>query len=152
MYHVTNAESKGFTLIELLISIGILGLIVSLGLFISFDYYRKSSFRSEKSVIISVLQKARSLSLNNINQISHGVHFQVRPVKYILFEGDVFDPVAASNQAIEASYDFQILNPTTDFDVVFDQLRGESKDVTLKISDANAVSEININSQGRIDW
>ena len=53
-------DSKGFTLVEILIAIALLIVILSLGLFISFDFYKNYAFRSEKNIIVSILQKARN--------------------------------------------------------------------------------------------
>src|SRR3989344_3331593 len=78
--------SRGFTLVEILIVVAILVVIFSFGLFISFDFYKSYSFHSEKSTIVSILQKARNQSLNNINESRHGVHFSASPLQYIIFE------------------------------------------------------------------
>src|SRR5439155_93802 len=84
-YQFSNSEN-GFTLIEIMIAVGILAIIATLGLFVSFDFYKGYAFRSEKSIVVSTLQKARDESLSNINQTRHGVHFGASPLQYIIFE------------------------------------------------------------------
>src|SRR5258706_4507626 len=92
----TSRQSKGFTLVEIAIVIILLMTIISLGLFISFDFYKNFAFRSEKSTIISILQKARSQSLNNIDEVRHGVHFAASPLTYIVFECPTATPQCTS--------------------------------------------------------
>lgn len=160
-------RSSGFTLIEILISLGVLVIIASLGLFVSFDFYRHSSFQSERSVIVSVLQKARNQSVDNIDQTRHGVHFEVNPVAYVIFECSQASPqctsfvAGSSDLTIAASYGISFANPnlSAPFDVVFDQLSGDCVSVLcttniqpITINDGTNSYSININSEGRIDW
>ena len=146
-------KSQGFTLVELIITLGILATVFAFGLFISFDFYKNYSFHSEKSTIVSVLQKARGQALNNINQSKHGVHFENTPgLKYIIFEGDTFDADADSNIVINASYNISITSPPLPFDVIFEQLTGNSADQTITVGDGVKSYDISINSFGRIDW
>ena len=65
---------SGFTLIEMLVSMGIIILIAGFGLFLSMDFYRGYLFHYEKDLVISILQKARSQSLANIDEKPHGVY------------------------------------------------------------------------------
>lgn len=151
--NISTQDNRGFTLIEILISIGILALIASLGLFISLDFFRSYSFRSEQSVIVSLLQNARSKSLNNINQVRHGVHFEVNPnLKYIIFEGSSYDSSNPSNLTINSSYNSAISSPSLPFDVIFDQLSGTSTPLTITASDGTKSYNVKVNSEGQIDW
>ena len=149
---------RGFTLIEIIISIGILALIASLGLFISMDFFRNSSSRSENNIIVSLLEKARGQSLNNIDQIRHGVHFQTSPLKYILFECPGGTPQCTSytpssgDLIIDSSYKVSITSPSLPLDVIFNQLDGSSSAVSIVVSDGIKTYTISINSEGRIDW
>lgn len=154
----------GFTLLEIIVSIAILALIASLGLFISLDFFKNYSLRSEQNVIVSLLQNARSQSLNNIDQVRHGMHFESIPLRYILFECPALTPQCGSYIANSSdltthfSYNISITNPVLPFDVIFDQLSGDcincSSPVNINISDINGVKNyiITINSEGRIDW
>src|SRR3989344_9280246 len=65
----------GFTLTEILVVVGIFALLMSFSLVVSLDIYRGDSFRAEQDFVISILQKARSQSINNINETSHGIRF-----------------------------------------------------------------------------
>lgn len=144
---------SGFTLIETLISIGILALLGGLGLVIGIDSYKSSSFRSEKIIIVSTLQKARSRAMNNIDEQKHGVHFQTTPsVKYIIFEGpDYATRVVSKDQIIDASFGVEISGST---EVVFEQLSGSCLTCApaneITVSHDGKSNTITINNEGRI--
>ncbi len=153
----TSPQNKfdGFTLIEVLIAMVILAVIFSLGLFISFDFYKSYSARQERDVVISILQKARSQAMDNIDQSRHGVHF-ASPLQYVLFE---CNPATActsytgadtsKNISIAPAYGVSI----TGTDVVFDQLTGNCDNpATITVTANGKTQTISINSQGRIDW
>jgi len=159
--HSTSRQNNGFTLIEILISLGILSLIVALGLFISFDFYRNYSFRSERNTIVSILQKARSQSMDNINQVRHGVYF-ADPLEYIVFECDFNTPQCVSHDHADTSKDL-VIKPAygstvsgIPMNVVFDQLSGNcvtcSGTQTVTVNDQGQAKNITISNEGRIDW
>ena len=157
--------NRGFTLIEILVSIAILAIIISLGLFISMDFFKSYSFRSEESIVVSLLQNARSQSLNNINQVRHGIHFQ-NPLKYIVFECDSSEPQCTDysdadtlkDLIIDPAYNSSISSPGLPFDVIFEQLNGScitsncSTLLTITANDGTKSYNIMVNSEGQIDW
>jgi prepilin-type N-terminal cleavage/methylation domain-containing protein len=171
---VLRNKKKGFTLIEMLVALAVLAVVIKLGLILSLDFYKGTSYRSEKDVIISVLQKARSQSMNNIDQVRHGVHFTTDPLQYRVFQCDegispqcdnygdadtdqdiVIDPVYA------VAIDFGPANTPPPFDVIFEQLSGScvdsgtfdcSTDSPITIIEGTNSSEVNLNTRGRIDW
>ncbi|MEK7664226.1 MAG: prepilin-type N-terminal cleavage/methylation domain-containing protein [Patescibacteria group bacterium] len=159
-------QDKGFTLVELLVGIALLAIIVSLGLFLSFDFYRNFSVSSQANTIVSILQKARSQSLNNINQARHGVHFEDSSgLKYILFECPAGIPCASYNLSysgfeVKPAYGISLAN-SLPLDVIFDQLSGclsstvndcSQSQITITVNGGVNPYNININSEGRIDW
>jgi len=154
--------SKGFTLIEILVVVVIIGLILSMGLITSFDSYRGYTFRSERAVLVSTLEKARSHAINNVCLGSgcttgkpHGVH--IGPSEYVIFQGATYltrdtavDNVIARNSAI------QITGPS---EVIFDQLTGDLKpqlfptaEIEITITQDNRISTTTINNEGTINW
>jgi prepilin-type N-terminal cleavage/methylation domain-containing protein len=158
-------KNKGFTLVEILVTTGILVLILSLGLFVSIDFFRSYSFRTEQNITVSVLQKARSQSMNNINQARHGVRF-ASPLKYIIFECDNSNPQCtdygnadtSKDIILDPSYGSTISSPATEFDVIFEQLSGScvtsncSTLLTIITNDNGKTHNITVNSEGQIDW
>lgn len=144
-------RANGFTIIEILVAVAILTAIFGLGLFLSFDFYKSYAARAEKNVVISVLQKARSQAMDNINQTKHGVHFSESPLTYTLFEGSSYNPINPTNLAITASYGITVTSPALPLDVIFDQLSGEvaSSPITITLSEGTTIT---INDEGRISW
>ena len=158
-------NKKGFTMIEILIVIAIMVAILSLGLFISLDFYRRYIFASEQNILISTLQKARSQSLNNIDQVRHGIHFQAFPLQYIIFECPAANPQC--NNYPGPSNSDNIITPSNNisfasdalslpFDIIFDQLSGNclncSGQITIQLSNKTKTYTIKINDEGGIDW
>ena len=140
----------GFTLIEILVLIAIMGTLIGMGLFFTLDAYRGSLFRSEVSVVVNLLQKARNQAINNIGQSPHGVRFESD--EYVLFHRDSYGSGDPTDEEI-------IANPTISVtglsEVVFDQLTGRvdpgmTGDITVQYGGRAAI--ININDEGRIDW
>ncbi len=156
-------KNKGFTLVEILVAIAILAIILSLGIFLSFDFYKSRSLLSEKDIIISVLQKARNQSLNNINQVRHGIHFmEDSGLKYIIFECKAESPQCVKYQensadaVIAVYYGISISEPALPFDVIFEQLSGDclncNLEKTITVTDGAKSYAIKINKEGGIDW
>ncbi len=145
-----SRQSNGFTLVEILITIAILAVIFSLGVFISLDFYKSFSSRSERDTIVSILQKARGQALANIDQLKHGVHFSTIPTQYILFEGDAYNPGNPGNSVFDAAAGVTIVGAP--IDVIFDQLSGQSSPITISVQDQTGSHAISINAAGRIDW
>src|SRR3989344_5669301 len=138
----------GFTLIEIMIGLGLLVIIISLGLFLSMDLYRSYAFRSEQDTVLSIMHRARTRSLSNINQSPHGVHFEAD--KYVMFEGAVFDPLDTSNEEFQTSG--VVSHSPATLDTVFDQLTGNTSSGILVLSGQGRTATISFNSEGRIDW
>jgi len=139
---------KGFTLVEIIIVLAIFTLIISLGAFMSLDFYKSYSFRSEKYQLVSILQKARSQALNNINQTPHAVH--IESGGYTFFEGNNFQ--SSTNKIFFESNGNVSHSGMTD--VIFGQLTGNAivsgGDLVLHDGVHQDII-ISINNEGRID-
>ncbi len=143
------SDARGFTLIEVVVATAILMLIAGAGLFMSFDVYRDYAFNSEVKVVISLLQKARSQALNNINQTDHGVYFTSSD--YILFQGTSY---------ASRSRDFDLILPVSSRirhsgvgEIVFQQLSGATMvSDNLILTDTIKTATISFNVAGRINW
>lgn len=151
---------SGFTLIEILVVLSIFAILGTLGLMVSMETFRGSSFRSERDLVVSVLQKARSRAQNNIclgvcssnDGQKHGVHFTLG--QYIIFQGQSYalrDLSVDQNIPINNPVAF---NPNLPADVIFNQLDGTlSSAVSFTINDISGhTSQININTEGQITW
>ena len=151
-----NISNKGFTLIEVLVVLGILTVVGSFSIIMGVDSYRGQLFRSDRDVLITALQHARSQAVGNICLGSgctggkpHGVY--ISPDTYVMFQGTSY---AARDVAVDAVLDATpsvIQSGITE--VVFKQLSGDvltTGDIIL--TEENHVSTITIGSEGQIIW
>lgn len=149
-------NQTGFTLIEIIVVVSLLAAIGGLVALTDFDAWRGYTFRDERDLLISVLQKARSESVNNVCLGSvcsdgqpHGV--KILPGKYVIFQGQSYagrNP--AFDEEIEAS---NSIIPSGITEVVFGQLNGDvSGPGDIIIGDAIRTATISINNEGRINW
>ncbi len=144
-----SKTEKGFTLIEVLLVLGLLVALAGTGLFYSVDSFRRSQFRAERDMVVSLMQQARARGIANINEQSHGVH--IDPTSYVLFSGSVYNAADPSNQSYPANV---VITHTGMTDVVFSQVSGEAT-VTggpLTLSQGSSLSVISINNVGQINW
>jgi len=155
-HHFSKQKSgAGFTLIEITVVMGLLAAIAGLASFGSLDTWRGYNFRGERNLLISILQEARSQSVNNIclgtgcdDGRPHGVHIQAD--QYIIFQGSAYDPADPLNEVIGANNSIAHGGLT---DVVFSQLSGNvSAPGDIVISDAIRTVTISINNEGRINY
>lgn len=130
------STDKGFTLIEILVSLGIFTFLASLGLFISMDFYRSYSFRSQSSSLVSTLERARSQAMANINAAPHEVK------------------IATSSYMLDSqAFSLDGITPSGLNDIVFTQLSGESNaSGSIRLTDGVHTATISLNYEGRISW
>lgn len=147
---------RGVTTLEVIMVIGLSVIIGGCALFISMDTYRSSSFRDDRALLISVLQRARAQSMSNTclgvctDGRPHGVHLQSDA--YVIFQGNVFDPFDPLNQRFRANHAV-IHSGTAPDEIIFDQLSGATDDVgTILLSGQGKTSTITIGSEGQISW
>jgi len=120
---------KGFTLIEVLISIAILALItaVILGIFRLFDENRALS--SATAGVISVIEKARQLTLFSKDSSQYGVHFDTNEV--VIFKGDTFSAMDVNNITTKLHSKIFIEDISLNGgapDLIFERLSGETEE------------------------
>jgi len=140
-----SLKGAGFTLVEVVVVIGILAILAGLGLVLSMDFYRVYTFNYEQDLVVSILQKARSQAMANINQTSHGVC--VIGSNYILSEG----ASCASGTTFPKSGAITVTWPTP---IIFSQLAGSCSacPLTVTLTGLGKTANISINNEGQIDW
>ena len=145
-----QAHLSGFTLTEILVVISLAALISTFALGMSLDAFRSYNFRSEQTLLLSLLQKARSQAMSNIDQLPHGVH--VSGNQYTLYEGSAW-----KSRDVLKDADFPVgkgVAPSGVTDMLFTQLSGKPVSAgDIVLSDGGHASVIfSINSQGRINY
>ena len=152
--NISTLNKKGFTLIEVLVVIGILGMILAFGFVTSLGSFKRNTFQTEQSILVSVLEKARSYSLNNMFESPHGVCY-IDP-NYVIFKGAVCilsstNELVLANANIASSSDFSTsLSPAAP--IIFSQLTGNTSSTTIYMTDGIKSAYININNEGTINW
>ncbi len=154
---------RGFTLIEILVVMGMLAIVGGFGLIVSMDSFRNYSFKDERDVIVSALQKARSQSINNMcfgsncsDGKPHGV--KILPGQYVIFQGpDYIDRDSAVDTVIKSVYAPTVVTGFSE--VVFSPLSGNASTSppgswTVSASDSagSEGSVITVGPEGEIRW
>lgn len=160
----TSSKSleDGLTLIEILVVLGILAVIGSFSVIMGIDGYRRQIFRSDRDVLITALQHARSKAISNIclgsgcsNGKSHGVYIGTNT--YVMFQGLCYaspcvrDPNDVSvDTVIEADPNVERSGIS---EIVFEQLSGDASTVgNIILTEDGHTSTITIGSEGQIIW
>ena len=142
-------HEKGFTLVETIVVIAIVTVLTGAGLFVGLGNYQSYSLSMERSMVSSLLARARGRALNNIGGEPHGLYIDAGGGKYVLFRGSVYNPLSSDNEEYdkEDAVDVSGLN-----EVVFYQLTGDASiegDIMLSVEGRTAT--ISINYEGRIN-
>jgi prepilin-type N-terminal cleavage/methylation domain-containing protein len=143
---------KGFTLFEIIIVLAIITFVISFGLVMDLNSIKRDSLRSEESVIVSTLEKARGRSMNNIYASTHG--FCYMPPNYIIFKGrQTCTPISSTDEIIPANTNIAS-NAGSIFpsQIIFSQLAGTTTASTIHITDGVKSVDIIINYEGTILW
>ncbi|MBI4160697.1 MAG: prepilin-type N-terminal cleavage/methylation domain-containing protein [Candidatus Yanofskybacteria bacterium] len=152
-----SRDNRGFTLVEILIGLAILLVLLGMGLFLSMDFYRGYAFRAEEKMLVSILHKARTRSLANIEQHEHGVKFTGSD--FVIFEGQApltyASRIASLDEVFPANSAVNVIWPAPS-EIVFDQVTGNVDSAFLTgdviLSGQGKIATISSNNEGRIDY
>ena len=140
---------SGFTILEVSIVIGLFAILITLGLLLSMDVWHGSSFQSEQDIVLSLLYKARSRAVSNINESNHGLYIDELNQQYILFEGpDYASAVATTSFDMGNGLDFSPDSP----EIVFIARTGITDDESFTMSGQGKSRTFDINPEGGITW
>ena len=138
----------GFTLIETLLTLGILTVLLSITLPIGFDFYTTSILQSERDTLVSILTRARGLSLTHYHGAPHGI-FQT-PQTFIIFQGASYATrIQTYDQLFPRTRSITISGPP---ELIFTPLSGDTGPTTLTLSIGNGNQTITINAEGMIEY
>ena len=145
----SRTNKDGFTLIEILITLALVGVVIAFGSVVNLDFYTREDRLNEQTTLESILQKARSDAMNNVNATNHGIH--IESGAYIIFDSNPYDPSEPNNQIIERNPNIIISGLQN---IVFKQLSGNTEDAgTIILKDTNNIEKfISIQTNGLINW
>ena len=151
----------GFTLIEMIIVLALITIVGGLGLYFGLDNLKGYSFHSDRDVLVSLLQHARSEAISNIcrgEDCTDGKHHGVfvrppeHPDSYVVFQGENYiNRDQDYDITIDVSNSTYVSGMT---EIIFERLSGNATtigDINLT-DDRNHTSTISINSEGQILW
>lgn len=123
-----NTNQKGFSLLELLIVIAILALILATVL-PSFTNFRRSSLLNTETMnIVTLVNRARLLSVSAKNDTHYGIHFEAG--KVVLFDAAAaYSSTDPTNEVYNAPSGITISSIVVNgggSDVLFDKITGET--------------------------
>lgn len=138
----------GFTLIEIAIVLAIIAGLFAIAAFVDGNMYQRNLLASEQETLVSILQKARSQSMNNVDTNAHGVHIDTED--YVLFLGQNYVPNDTNNEKIAKNDKISVSNLNN---IVFAQLSGEPNKTGKIILDGGTQQKfITIKTGGLINW
>ncbi len=142
---------KGFSIIEIIVTLAIFSTLVGLGLFMGVQTISTAVHRSEEATIVSLLQKARSRAMNNLQQSAWGVCYKAP--NYVIFKGRPSTCAAAVPvDTIAANANVATVSDFSKFPIIFTQLSGTTTAATLSVVQGSDTKLITVNYEGTIIW
>ncbi len=146
---------KGFSAIELLLSIAIIAVISAIGISSLSAVNTDKALITETEKVLSLIAKARSLTLAAKESSAYGIHFEER--KAVLFKGLVYSAGATGNQ-VQVLHDEVKISALAlasgGTEVTFSKLTGattQSGTITLAtLRDAGKTKVITITATGNV--
>ncbi|MDO8589761.1 MAG: prepilin-type N-terminal cleavage/methylation domain-containing protein [bacterium] len=88
-------KDKGFSMLEILLVLFILSLVVAMVAFSFSKFNSSKALNQSASLVVAILDEARSLTLSSVDASGYGVNFQESQV--VLFKGVTYSPSDPSN-------------------------------------------------------
>jgi len=142
--------SAGFTILEIIITMTLISSIAALGVTVGIDVYRSGTLSAERDLVVSGLEKARSMAITNTGSSDHGLYIENN--KHTIFRGN-------SYELRNPDYDVAVPNSpritsTGTLEFVFEQLSGDGliSGTTTLVDETGVSRDISVNAEGRINW
>ena len=120
-------KQSGFTLAETLMVVSITIMVSAITMFSFSAYGSTEAISKDQAKVVSVLEKARALTLNSYNSSQYGVHFASSTVT--IFTGVTYSSSTPSNIVTTLNSKVQISGVALaggGNDVIFNRLSGET--------------------------
>lgn len=143
-------KNFGLSLIEVLLTVSILVFILSIGLFVNFNFFESNNFLSEEKILETLLKTTRNRALSNKNQIPHGLF--VGEVSFVIFEGQTFEESSESNEYFPRNKIIEIESNFSNSQIIWNNLSASpSQEGEFRVFDNERESKIKINLVGGIE-
>lgn len=136
---------SGFTLAEVTVVIGLLGILVALGSFVSASYLRDQYLRSSGEAVIANLRQAQSDARTQANDLAHGIKLTTDSV--VLFSGDSYAGRTASLD-IETEFSTSVVLPGTDEISIPEGASGPNATTTVTLQNDALAIDITLTPYG----
>lgn len=140
-------RSEGVTLIEIIVVIAIAGILLGVGVPLTWDFYLQGELRAERANAVAYLRAARTRAMSNKGESAHGV--AVAGNNFVIFEGPSYAGRNVSRDQLFPRSPGIAVTGTTE--VVFAQLSGRSASSTILLASPNAGAAVRVNSEGLIE-
>ena len=122
-----NTNTKGFGLVEMLVVVAVIAILAVLSYQTFFDTNRMQALEKDRDIVLSALERARSLTLSSSGDRQYGVHIENNRV--ILFPGNNYD-VSDPENAVESLNALVTIASSSikggGNDIVFERLTGKT--------------------------
>ena len=126
----------------------VLSVALSAGIAASIGSFSRYEFNREKKLLVRTLEAARASAIHSVHHASHGVHVEAN--RYLLFEGDVYDPANVANEVFYAAPSMTLAASS---DAVFEELSGGALGAAaITLRQGSRAETVTIEAHGRIDW
>ncbi len=152
----TYRHARGFTLVEVLVVISLMAVVMGLGLLMSIDVFRGTTFRSTRQVLVSALTTARSRALANMYQSPEGVCYSAPD--FIIFRRSSYGSANSADEHVPGNPSISLTGAINCTGmgagaVVFSQIAATTSGSTITISETgHPNATVSVNTEGTIVW
>lgn len=147
-----NKHSQGVTVLEILIVIAILAVLLVTILPSFMNFRRSSLLNAETMEVVTLINRARLLSVSSKGDDQYGVHFETS--KIVLFKGTAYVATSTTNEAHVFGTGLTMSTTTINgggSEVVFDKVTGattQNATTTLLVTGTTSSSTVLIYGTG----
>lgn len=140
-------DSDGVTLVEIIIVVAIAGILLGVGIPLTWNFYMQSELHAERSNAVVYLRAARTRAMSNKGETAHGV--AVIGGNFVIFEGPSYAGRDVSRDQLFPRSPGIAMSGAVE--VVFAQLSGRAASSTLLLAGSSGGAAVRVNSEGLIE-
>lgn len=148
----TSVRTSGFTLIEVLVTLALLTAVMGLGMLGTLRPLQSAGITGERDLVVSLLSRARSRAMGNDGDVPHGFCYDASGV-YEVFKAPYTSDAKEEYRTKSASVSVSGVPACgSGQEIIFAQLSGTTSPAEIDLSQGDASTSIQINSEGTILW